>query len=253
MLLGRFPSAGLLSRPETQGEISIIFAEICESVRKGDFVRFQKCLEENEEWLFSRGLHLVLGHRLRGMLWRGLSRRVFLITYQPPPDQRLAPWLDLNHVLVAATFQQHLIEDYTYNPSSQPQAVNPLSTLTHKPPNVSTIHLRAMYNSSNTSTQPSSTLVPPPSGPRQLLPSQGLIHGNMHVTAEDVEMEISALMSQGLLHGYIAKSLGKFAIMGAKAKGAVGAGWPRVWDVIRERRGEGEGFEWGEVMGWVKR
>ena len=97
--------------------------------------------------------------------------------------------------------------------------------------------------------------MPPPGGDgtgRKLRPNEGIIWGNAEVTFEDVEMMVAALISQGLMHGWVAHAQGRFAIIGAKAKGSpVLAGWPNVWDAIRERRYEEE-FDPDEVPGWVK-
>lgn len=96
------------------------------------------------------------------------------------------------------------------------------------------------------------TLTPPPGGPRKLRPNEGMIWGNSPVTFNDVEMMVAELVQQGLMHGFIAHGQGRFAIIGAKAKGPVVAGWPNVWQVIRERRHE-DGFDPDEVPGWVRR
>jgi hypothetical protein len=97
-----------------------------------------------------------------------------------------------------------------------------------------------------------STLTPPPGGSLKLRPNEGMIWGNAEVTPEDVEMMVATLIKQDLLHGFVAHGQGRFAIIGAKAKGSpVLAGWPNVWQAIQERRYE-EPFDAAEVTGWVK-
>jgi 3-deoxy-7-phosphoheptulonate synthase len=71
------------------------------------------------------------------------------------------------------------------------------------------------------------------------------------VTPADVEMMVATLIQQGLMHGFIAHGHARFAIIGAKAKGPVLAGWPNVWQAIQERRYDGE-FDPQDVPGWVR-
>ena len=74
----------------------------------------------------------------------------------------------------------------------------------------------------------------------------------MPVTADDVEMMVAALLSQGLLKGYIALTSRRFAIVGAKLKGSPAvAGWPNVWEAIRNRVYE-EDVSVDDVPGWVR-
>ncbi|KAI9171148.1 PCI domain-containing protein [Paramyrothecium foliicola] len=223
ILLGRFPSDALLQRPEAQS-LNSVFSPLCQAIRSGDFVQFQRHLAIHESWLFEKGLLLSLTHRLRPLLWRALSRKTFLLTYVPPTDSssRKAATLDLADLHTTAHYLQKRLEGWV--PSSATSAA-PAG---------------------------SSTLVPPPQGPQRLRPNEGLVWGNADVSLEDVEMVVASLIQQGLMHGFVAHGQGRFAIIGAKAKGSpLLAGWPNVWQTIRERRYE-EGFDLDEVPGWVK-
>lgn len=101
--------------------------------------------------------------------------------------------------------------------------------------------------------QPSSitTLTPPPNGPQKLRPNEGMVWGDVMVTLADVEMTVASLIQQGLMHGFIAHGQARFAIIGAKAKGPVLAGWPSVWQAIQDRRYEAD-FDPHHVPGWVR-
>jgi hypothetical protein len=58
------------------------------------------------------------------------------------------------------------------------------------------------------------------------------------------------LVQQGLLHGFVSHKLSLFAILGAKQRGgALRAGFPPPWEVIRTRA-ESSGST--EVPGWVR-
>lgn len=78
-----------------------------------------------------------------------------------------------------------------------------------------------------------------------------MVWGNTEPSLQDVELAVAALVQQGLLHGYVAHDMGKFAVMGAKTRGAVAAGWPGVAGAVRERRYVEE-VDLDEVPGWVK-
>ena len=230
LLIGVFPTASLLSRPEAAGELRAVFAPMAAAVRQGNFAAFQATLREHEAWLVRHRLHLTLAYRLRPLLWRSLARRTFLLTYVPPSNDvvvqqeggagrgRAAPVLDLADLLTAAVLAQHQIEGYTVAPRQ-------------RPPHINTLFRKAVENSTD-----ASTLAAPLGGVRKLRPSEGLVWGNMAVTMADVESVVSSLVAQGLMHGFVAHAASKFAVVGAKAKGsAILAGWPPVAEVIRER------------------
>lgn len=243
ILLGRFPSQLLLGRPEAQS-LAPVFVPLCQAIRSGNFIQFQSHLAAQETWLFEKGLLLPLTHRLRPLLWRALSRKVFIITYVPPTDatSRKAATLDLFHLHAAAVYLQRRLEGWL---PSDPTARRP-------PSQANALLMKAISNSSGPGAA-DTTLSPPPGGrPRRLRPNEGLVWGNAEVTPEDVEMMVAALVQQGLLHGFVAHGQGRFAIIGAKAKGnPVLAGWPNVWQTIQDRKYE-EVFDPDDVPGWFK-
>lgn len=240
LLLGRFPSDTLTSRPEAQS-LKPIFLPLCMAVRSGNFMQFQSHLAAHESWLLGKGLLLPLSNRLRPLLWRSLTRKTFILTYVPPTDasSRKAATLELSHLLTVATYVQHRLEGWQpYNPPlrGHPSQANP-------------VFMKALKNNIQSSHE--TTLMPPPSGPQKLRPNEGLIWGNAQVTYEDVEMTVATLVQQGFMHGFVAHSQGRFAIIGAKAKGSpVLAGWPNVWQMIKERRYDDD-FDLDQVPGWV--
>ena len=210
-----------------------------EAMRTGNHLRFQAALDANEKWLFSRGIFLTLLFRLRPMVWRALSRRTFLLTYIAPTeaDSRKAATLELSHLLTTATFVQKRLEGYLpAHPGRKPRQ-----------PHINSMFLKAVRNSA-AGLDEHSTLAPPPGGPKILRPNEGLVWGNMPVTEDHIENIVASLVSQGLLHGFIAHTQGRFAIIGAKQKGAVAAGWPMPAELLAVGLKEGE-----DVPGWVKR
>ncbi|CAJ2512812.1 Uu.00g009310.m01.CDS01 [Anthostomella pinea] len=235
ILLGRLPTQALLQRQEAQ-TLTPAFMQFAQSIRAGDFLLFHQALEMHEEWLFRKGLLLTFTYRLRPLLWRSLSRRTFIITYVAPTeaDSRKAATLELSHLLVTSSYVQKRLEGYL------PARPVPKG----RQPHINSMFLKAVSNSVGPRTG-SSTLAPPPGGPKLLRPNEGLIWGNMPITAEHVEDMVASLCAQGLLHGYMAHSQGRFAIMGAKQAGsAVTAGWPNVTEVLVQAE--------DVIPGWVR-
>ncbi|QPG94867.1 hypothetical protein C2857_007174 [Epichloe festucae Fl1] len=246
MLLGRFPSQLLLQRAEAR-PLQPVFSPLCQAVRSGNFIHFQAHLGTHEPWLFEKGVLLALTHRLRPMLWRSLARKTFILTYVPPTDasSRKAATLDMTHLHTVAVHLQRRLEGWL--PCHHPSSSTSRSARSASQPNP--LLVKAVAN--NVRDSPDTTLAPPPGGPKKLRPNEGMVWGNAQVTLKDVEMMVATLVQQGLMHGFIAHGQARFAIIGAKAKGPVVAGWPNVWQAISERRYD-EDFDFNEVPGWVK-
>ncbi|KAG5944666.1 hypothetical protein E4U53_006839 [Claviceps sorghi] len=249
LLLGRFPSAALMQRTEAR-PLQAVFPPLCHAVRAGNFVHFQSHLAAHEAWLFEKGLLLALTHRLRPLLWRSLARRTFLLTYVAPADasSRKAATLDLTHLHAVALYLQRRLEGWL------PSLPGPAAGSGPRPASASRanpLFMRALANNVH-EYAPDTTLAPPPGGrARRLRPNEGLLWGNAEITLKDMEMVVATLVQQGLMHGFVAHGQARFAIIGAKAKGPLVAGWPAVWHAILERRYD-EDFDIGEVPGWVK-
>ncbi|KAK4172150.1 putative COP9 signalosome complex subunit 12 [Triangularia setosa] len=260
ILCGRFPSLTLLSRPEAAG-FAEIFLPVCSAVRSGNFVAFHAALNQHRDWLWERGLYLVFLYRLKPLLWRGLTRKTFLLRSSMDStgqegDSNKAASLSFEDVVVTAGYVQKLLEGYI---PAHPSAPRP------PPQGVSTVFMKAV---NNVVPGQNSTLVPLPGGPRYLMPSEGLIFGNKKPDVDSVESVVAGLVYGGLLQGFIARQQRKFAVEGAKRYGgnAVRAGWPGVYEALGQRfresweegleaadRGEGEVVgDFGECPGWVR-
>ncbi|CAK7272267.1 hypothetical protein SEPCBS119000_005031 [Sporothrix epigloea] len=252
LLCGIFPSSALLLRPEAASELRPVFAPIVAAVRQGNFAAFQAALLEHEAWFVRHRMLLTLCYSLRPLIWRSLARRVFLLTYVPPANSdaiissattaakgRAAPTLDLADLLTAATLAQHQIEGYVPAwPAPRPRSSH-----------TNTLFMRAVANNAAL-TESVSTVVAPPLGVRKLRPSEGIVWGNLPVDMAHVESVVASLTAQGLMHGFVAHAAGKFAIVGAKAKGAVPAGFPLVAEVMR-RRLQDNGVSLDNIPAWV--
>lgn len=247
IMLGKFPTQSLLCRPEASA-LAPVFLPIMAAVCKGDFIAFQHAIATHERWLYRKGLLFTLMFRLRPLIWRSFIRRVFLLTYEPPAtdNSRAAPTLNLADIFVAATYVQKRLEGYV--------PARPAATAGGGGGGgggANSFFKLAVTNSA--AADATSTLVPPPGGrARKLKPSQGLFWGNLGVTMKEVEGVVAALVAQGLMHGFLAHSSGKFAVMGTKkAGGPLLAGWPGVARGVVDRLAE-EGLDPEEVPAWVK-
>ncbi|KAK4186868.1 mitochondrial acetyl-CoA acetyltransferase [Podospora australis] len=262
ILCARFPSMNLLSRPEAYG-FADIFIPICAAVRSGNFVDFHAALNLNLDWLWDRGFYLIFLYRLKPLLFRSLTRKTFLLTWQGSlyDTSNKAASLSLQDVVTTATYVQKLLEGYV--PVKQP--AHPRA----RPQHVNTVFMKAVTNSAAES-DADSTLVPPPGGPRKLMPSEGLIFGNMKPNLDNIESTVAGLVYAGILNGFIARQQKRFVIEGTKKKGGnpLLAGWPNAHEALIERFKEHiqdgkEAYEAGEapdppgelddVPGWVKR
>ncbi|KAI0172270.1 thiolase [Hypoxylon sp. FL1284] len=231
-LQGRLPSQALLQRPEAQS-MAPFFSQLALSVRTGNYILFQHTLKQHEPWLRSKGLPLLVGlqYNLRVLIWRSLARRTFLLTYEPPAEgeSRKAATLQLRHLETTMRYVQRRLEGWL------PAQLAPRGRQAHAS---NMLLLQAVRNSAGPGSE-ESTLAPPP--------DEGLLMGNMRVTAEHVEGVVASLIDQDFLHGYIAHAQGAFAIMGTKQKGSpVSAGWPPPSEAIAQRTAE------PFVPGWVK-
>ena len=239
VVVGRFPSAQLLQRPEAEG-LGDRFLPICHAIAKGDLATFRSLLSldsANADWFLSRRILLQLRNRCETLVWRSLARRTFLLSgtqggAQGDGSQR-APTLDLDDLLTLSIF----LEQRTLRPEASLTNGN---SLTDGSIHTSSIFLVQNVSSSTTKTKkdtggyidPDLRGAVEPTGPD--LPTMA--------TTESV---VSSLIEQGLLHGYISHRLLRFAIMGAKTRGALQAGFPNVWESIKGKAND-------EVPGWVK-
>lgn len=64
---------------------------------------------------------------------------------------------------------------------------------------------------------------------------------------QELESILASLLTQGLMRGYLTHRTPRFAIPGARARGALPTGFPNVWQTILAREGDDD-----SVPGWVK-
>ncbi|KAH8894065.1 hypothetical protein GQ53DRAFT_744841 [Thozetella sp. PMI_491] len=222
LLLARFPSQALLQRPEATG-FADIFLPLCAAVRTGNFVAFHAAMKDQRQWLWQKKVYLPLLYSLRPLVWRSFTRKTFILTHNFANGDagNKSPLLDLKDVVTTAAYVQKLLEGYVRTKATRPQQPNALL-------------MQAVTNSASDS---ASALVPPPGGRKKLMPSEGLIFGNMKIDLKAIEGVVAPLVYAGLLNGFISHASHVFAVEGTKRKGGnpVAAGWPNPYESIMER------------------
>ncbi|KAK4210749.1 mitochondrial acetyl-CoA acetyltransferase [Rhypophila decipiens] len=261
LLLARFPSQTLLSRPEATG-FAEIYLPICLAIRAGNMDQFLKAANRHKEWLCANGAYLLIISRLRPLVWRSFTRKIFILARQAGLSTgQGAPSLSFDHVVAGAAYVQKLLEGFTPNPKRAPAPKR--ATLQGN-----ALLMKAVTNSA--AAEGGMALVPPPSGqPRRLKPFEGLIFGNMQPNLSLIEDRIASMRYAGLLNGFIAHQQQLFVIEGTKKYNGdpVKAGWPNPYQSIVDRLKEGfdedaAAYEAGDsldppgefddVPGWVK-
>ncbi|KAL3421111.1 cop9 signalosome complex subunit 12 [Phlyctema vagabunda] len=235
LILGRFPSRDLVGRPEAQ-DIIERFLPIAKAIKDGDLVAFKDSLGPtggNEEWFFKKGVFLPLMYRCEILVWRSLARKVFLLSYEASDDTnpRKAPTMDLSSMAAAAQLCQKVLQDRIKDngDTTKPKQSKAVMDGTRK-----VLHILA----------PVTKRIP-------LSAHAGVIYGSLVPDTKEIEAVIASLVQQGLMHGFISHSQGKFAILGKKQRGgAIKAGFPNVWEVLKARATrDGKDVD---IPGWVQ-
>lgn len=221
IILGRFPSKKLLSRPEALGSdskfppLASMFLPLCTAIRKGDLTSFYRLLSldsEHAEWYLRYRILFQLSNRCEILVWRSLARKIFILSgTQGDATSKVAPTLDLKDLLTLSIY----LESKTHIPSTS--SPNGLQSLTY------------------TQNNPSSLIPGSPQDSPDPVP----------LTMPIIESTVASLIDQDLLHGFLSHKSQRFAITGAKNASALQVGFPNVWETISSRADP-------EVPGWVK-
>ncbi|KAK5114481.1 hypothetical protein LTR62_002416 [Meristemomyces frigidus] len=110
IILGRFPSQALLSRPEAQG-LAELFLPICLAIRAGNLVAFRRHLSldgEQAPWFLHFRILLQMRNRCEILVWRSLVRKIFLLVGYRPVDPVKASTLSTDHLVTAWNWLESL-------------------------------------------------------------------------------------------------------------------------------------------------
>ncbi|KAK7516019.1 uncharacterized protein IWZ02DRAFT_458186 [Phyllosticta citriasiana] len=224
MILGRFPSEILFQQPEAAG-LRERFQPICRAIATGDLCRFRQLTDiekgEHADWFLYFRILLQITNRCEVLVWRSLIRRTFVL-HGDKGDvaSRKAPTVDLQDLVVLGRF---LEKKYAV-----PEMI------TYKGPG------QRHPNWAFMSTEPAKKdlYIDP-----DFRGVQGIEAEFLEPDMDEVECIVASLISQGLLGGFISHRQSRFAITGAKRKGALAAGFPTPWQVVKSRNPD-------DVPGW---
>ncbi|KAI7347362.1 hypothetical protein KC354_g13961 [Hortaea werneckii] len=225
IILGRFPSDQLFSRPEAQG-LADLFLPLCRAIRAGDLAAFHHHLSfdrPHAPWFLHFRILLQLRNRAEVLVWRSLVWRTYsLIGVAPQATSRgsMSPaFLDIHALCTAFDFS-------------------------------STHHTRPHRTAG---LPPQAQSIPDPDSEPTDPDFAGIDYDYTPAfhNALAIESKLAALIDQHLLNGYIAHRQGKLCIVGASKMGGNvrAAGFPKPWGVFVskvDRSGE------GEVPGWKR-
>jgi hypothetical protein len=234
MLLGRFPSQALWDRPESAG-LRARFQPITTSMKLGDLTSFRRLTADHpsnphRDWfLYFRILEQI---RLRAevIVWRSLTRRIFLLRHPTPAPS--SGNINLEGKVVAQTLSihdvhacAHMLVHRSYQLPAPPPGQRHTNWIFTQDAPLPKIHIHPDFaGAANTPYADHHANRP------LLLPSLRF-----------VEAELVGLVQLGLLRGYVAWTSKRFAVQGAGSDGnrdarhpSLRAGWPDVWRLMRE-------------------
>ena len=223
LILGRFPSQTVYSRPEAE-HFYEIFHPVTEAIRKGDLTAFQQMFNLDLSWPYAAKLcrwkvFYPIANSCEILVFRSLYRKVFLIAgKQPSPMDKAPPSLELNAVVAAAAY----------------------------------LEKRAVMPQTNSFGFGFQGLPTPPAYIDPDFEGMPGIQPYVHqFDIDEIEGLCASLINQGFISGYISPKLKKLAILGAKkAASPASAGFPNVWQILSTKKRERAGGD--EVEGWVK-
>jgi nuclear mRNA export protein PCID2/THP1 len=262
--LGRFPSSKLLLRREA-AELAKHFLPLCRIIASGNLSGFREHLglgSAHGQWFLRKRLLFQLRNRCELLVWRSLARRVFIEVGFPGGEDNKTPFLRL-YLLQAAV--QWLGKSESASDLAEARANAPRGYST----------FRGNQSSSGTKSNTLQGLDREFYGMEDAMSETGFdIESGAYSASnerhrdqsrinetdstcfqqrkdtsppiEEVESVMASLIQQDLICGFLTHNNPRFAIPGAKTKGALAVGFPRVWEVIQARkRGD-------QVPGWVR-
>lgn len=296
IIMGRFPSAQLLQRPEAQG-LAERFVPICQLIARGDYIAFREHLALDSpanEWFARKGILLVLRNRCEILVWRSLARKVFVYggfhgdlrgqaQRGPPPYLYLKKleiavrWLQAQHIQSALGAISFLPPSRAMDAKAGGNTCG--SQIIYKAPDPDFADVGDLDKSETgrlISSKYDDYLMPGgcfdaqghwqtagnlsdgnPSADYSQYELDPYADRNQDVDEEheekpsimmrEIESILASLLTQGLMRGYLTHKNPRFAIPGARLRGALPTGFPNVWETIFSRESEDD-----HVPGWVQ-
>ncbi|KAJ5087067.1 hypothetical protein NUU61_008374 [Penicillium alfredii] len=287
IILGRFPSRALLLRPEAQGltERFEPLCRLIARGDYIAFRQHLSIGSPAAEWFARKGILLTLRNRCEILVWRSFARKVFIQggfhgDPQAQAQRGPPPFLYLQKLVVATLWLQSQHAPSNESPSDATAAFNSYgSQIVAEPadPDFSGLSDSPAVGNPDADHE---LLVKYGDylAPDGLFDDRGYWHENTHGNlvngvpeAEDddrqldpygqpdpeangaspvmreIESILASLLTQGLMRGYLTHRNPRFAIPGARLRGALPTGFPNVWHTISAHEQEDD-----SVPGWVQ-
>ncbi|KAJ9610757.1 hypothetical protein H2200_005534 [Cladophialophora chaetospira] len=229
VILGRFPSSVILSRPEA-ADIGARFVPLCKIIRTGDLGSFQSYLDlqsESGQWFLRRSILFQLRNRCEVLVWRSLVRKCFIaVGFQGEGNK--VPVLRLSYLQHAARWALDRQTGANGRDTPAEEYVDP--------------EFAGMEEAFK------ETGFDPETGQYHDEPVgyyDGEAESEQSPTMAEVESMVLSLIQQGLLKGFATHTLPRFAVP-KREGGPVKTGFPEVWSVIQSNARD------DPVPGWVQ-
>ncbi|ETI25477.1 hypothetical protein G647_02250 [Cladophialophora carrionii CBS 160.54] len=235
IIIGRFPTPVLLSRPEA-ADIGARFTPLCQIIRSGDLGSFYRHLDLESEcgqWFLKRSILFQLRNRCEILVWRSLIRKCFLFVGYKGEEKKV-PFLKLNYVQYGARWaldrQNPARLVNTRNPASEKYLDPEFAGMDEAIKETGFDPETGQYHDEYIGQDPPDDDEPEESP-----------------TLAEIESVVLSLIQQGLLKGFALHAIPRFAIPGSSHKGGpLKRGFPQVWGVISGR------VDGPSVPGWVE-
>lgn len=254
ILLGRFPSQTLLSRPEADG-LGNHLLPVCQAIKLGNITTFQTLLAlPHSTASIMYHWRAALQFQTFGMtlVQRSLARRTFLLNgVHPEPGSKQAPNFAISDLRILQAILEHKAisnhapaefqHPFPFWPSAYIASDSALSDFSVNIP------FAGSSQNNNSGEEESDGEDNENRSSRKIIPRRRRRDPEQKSLA-NIESDVAVLAQKGYLHGYLNHKHGRFVISGAKntAKSPAEVGFPRVWDVATK------GLANEELPGWYQ-
>ena len=263
--VGRFPSSKLLLRREA-ASLAQHFLPLCRLIASGDLYGFKEHLSLDNphgQWFLQKRLLLQLRNRCEVLVWRSLARRVFIEVGFPGGEDNKTPFLRLHLLQAAAKWlsSRNLVAGLQITAANSQPRYSPFrgnaygqsaTDQENRVPESVDAEFAGMDEASTENGFDIDSGAYTGSVEHQGEPRRTngidvkLSEHESRPTMGEIESIMASLIQQDLIVGFLTHTNPRFAIPGAKTRGALAVGFPVIWHVIQARkRGD-------QIPGWVK-
>jgi hypothetical protein len=245
LILGRFPSESIYELDEAEG-FREGFAPVIQAIRKGDLEAFRRITKldfshPSSSFLLRHRIFYQIGNYCEVLVWRSLTRKIFLLTWQPDaqeedePEPVLQPGeqpkekekkaasFPLDALLLAFRFLEDRARNKTAAMSAQDLGPGHFALA------IQDLHVPA-----------NPTYIDPDfDGADDLAPR------SHEMDMLEIECICASLITQGLMNGYVSRTSMAVALSSVTKKAGLDNAFPNPWVNAKSRNTD-------DVLGWKK-